>query len=146
MCMASTSHEQSTSHFVAGHGMQQSSSSAGVSGLAVCPELPVAVYSTLAQSAEGSQELVARDSAQAGGDGAVLGLLVCGVCRLWVAEGVLGMHTDLVAPFLNLCPWLTRRFCRTPQYQGRAKMTKPISAYLDLRVGEQLPRLGLMPQ
>ena len=52
-------------------------------GLAACPELPVAVYSTLARcsmgkSAEGSQELVAGDSAQAGGDGAVLGLLVCG--------------------------------------------------------------------
>ena len=30
------------------------------------------------KSSEGSQELVARHSAQAGGDGAVLGLLVCG--------------------------------------------------------------------
>ena len=43
----------------------------------------MAVYSTLARysmgkSAEGNQELVVRDSAQAGGDGAVLGLLVCG--------------------------------------------------------------------
>ena len=43
----------------------------------------MAIYSTLARcsmgkSAEGSQELMARDLAQAGGDGAMLGLLVCG--------------------------------------------------------------------
>ena len=43
----------------------------------------MAISSTLARcsmgkSAEGSQELVARDLAQAGGDGAVLGLLMCG--------------------------------------------------------------------
>ena len=43
----------------------------------------MAVYSTparcsIGKSAEGNQELVARDSAQAGGDGAVLGLLLCG--------------------------------------------------------------------